>query len=124
MPRVLRARYVTRLMEHLMAFTEPSQKRKLTMPGCMLRQAEADPPVTAVIRGGGVSIVLRDSPCSRSGTDVPHVVPLGLGHVHQSHDSNKDSPAAKVLLRPSVMSRIDVVPPERHMIPVSVLYSP
>ena len=38
MARVLRARYVTRLIEHLTVLTEASQKRKLTMPGCMLRQ--------------------------------------------------------------------------------------
>ena len=58
------------------------------------------------------------------GQDVPQVVPLGLAQCHQSHVSNRVSPAAKVLLRPSVTSRIDVVPPARHMIPVCVLPSP
>ena len=54
------------------------------------------------------------------GTSLLAVVPLGLGQVNQLHDSKSDSPTAKVLLVPSVMSRSEEVPPSRAMMPVKV----
>src|SRR5262249_20666193 len=61
-----------------------------------------------------------------SGTTEPAVVPLGLGQVNQLHDSYNDSPTANVLLVPSVMSRIEMVPPcrARDMTRVRVPASP
>src|SRR5262245_27333100 len=61
-----------------------------------------------------------------SGTTLLIVQPLGLGQVNQLQDSKSDSPASRVLLKPSVMSRIATTRPRpsRFMIPVSVPASP
>src|SRR5438309_2086959 len=119
MARVLSARKVLRLIVSLMVTTRPSQKRNWTMPGCWLRKAKPE-------RQLRLSYLSLASPlCLKTlkliGAEVPQVEPLGFGQVHQSHASNRVSPAANVLLVPSVTSRIDVVPPPRHMMPVWVV---
>src|SRR5438874_2581192 len=122
-----------RLIDSLMTETRPSQNRNWTIPGGWLRNPKPDRQfqlslrsLTPVVAPQTASPVAWCVIFQLIGTTLLHVVPLGLGQVNQLHESNSDSPARKVLLNPSVTSRIATTRPRpsRFMIPDWVPASP
>ena len=109
--RVLSARYVVRLVEHFEGRDPAVAEQEIDDPRVHAPEAEPDAPIVTVRGVGGVLFMSSDPHVADRALGVPHVEPLGLAQVNQSHDSYRDSPAANVLLMPSVTSRIETVAP-------------